>query len=319
MTPLWKRIVTYTPLTLLIIVVLGAVLGDDGDPEIPATAASTDASTTTSTSGTRPTNTSSPTGSSNPPTSLPEGSESASVVSVIDGDTIRVDYAGGSDASVRLIGINTPESDECFGPEASTALSVLVDQQNVVMARDVSNRDQFGRLLRYIYLLDGTFVNLVMVRQGYALAREFPPDTSQADVLAAAQADAEAEQLGLWAEDACGTPVDANLIITHVEADAPGNDNENLNGEWVEIANKGSSVTELAGWVLKDESASHRYNFPDQFVIDPGAEIRVYTGCGNTTTTSLYWCSGGAIWNNTGDTAFLLDPNGNIHDRYAYE
>ena len=182
MTPLWKRIVTYTPLTLLIIVVLGAVLGDGGGSEIPAAAtpATTEVvegPTTTSTSGTSPTNTSSPTSSSNPPTSLPEGSESASVVSVIDGDTIRVDFAGGSNESVRLIGINTPESDECYGPEASAALSVLVDQQNVVMARDVSNRDQFGRLLRYIYLPDGTFVNLVMVRQGYALAREFPPDT----------------------------------------------------------------------------------------------------------------------------------------------
>lgn len=318
MTPLWKRIVTYTPLTLVIIVVLGAVLGDDGDPEIPATAASTDASTTTSTSGTSPKNTSSPTSSSNPPTSLPEGSESASVVSVIDGDTIRVDYVGGSNESVRLIGINTPESDECYGPEASTALSVLVDQQNVVMARDVSNRDQFGRLLRYIYLPDGTFVNLVMVRQGYALAREFPPDTSQADVLAAAQAEAEAESLGLWAEDACGTPVDANLIITHVEADAPGNDNENLNGEWVEITNQRLSSTDLTGWVLKDESASHRYNFPSSFILDTGADVRVLTGCGTDTTTSLYWCSGGAVWNNSGDTAFLLDPSGNIHAQYGY-
>jgi hypothetical protein len=91
-----------------------------------------------------------------------------------------------------------------------------------------------------------------------------------------------------------------------------------LNGEWVEIVNQGSSVTELADWVLKDESASHRYNYSDQLVMVPGAEIRVYTGCGTDTTTSLYWCSGGAIWNNTGDTAFLLDPNGNIHDRYTY-
>jgi micrococcal nuclease len=240
------------------------------------------------------------------------------VVSVTDGDTIRVDHAGGSNDPLRLTGINTPESGECYGTESTAALDSLVGDKTVIMIRDVSDRDQFGRLLRYIYLNDGTFVNEVMVSEGFALAREFPPDTAQAVLLGAAQAQAETERLGLWAADACGTPVDANLIIIHVEADAPGNDNENLNGEWVEIVNQGSSVTELAGWVLKDESASHRYNFPNQFIIDSGAEIRVYTGCGTDTTTSLYWCSGGAIWNNTGDTAFLLDPNGNIHDRYAY-
>ena len=209
--------------------------------------------------------------------------------------SIRVDHAGGLNDPLRLTGINTPESGECFGPESTAALDSLVDGETVIMIRDVSDRDQFGRLLRYIYLNDATFVNEVMVRQGFALAREFPPDTAQASVLAAAQAQAETERLGLWAADACGTPVNANLIITHVEADAPGNDNENLNGEWVEITNLGSSVTELAGWVLKDESASHRYNFPNQFIIDPGAEIRVYTGCATDTTTSLYWCSGGAV------------------------
>ena len=240
------------------------------------------------------------------------------VVSVTDGDTIRVDHAGGLNDPVRLIGINTPESGECFGPEATTALKTLVADRNVIMVLDVSQRDQFERLLRYIYLLDGTFVNEVMVRQGFALAREFPPDTAQASVLADAQAQAKADGLGLWAADACGTPVDANLTITHVEFDAPGNDNENLNGEWVDITNQGTSDTATTGWVLKDESASHRYNFPADFVIVAGSDVRVFTGCGTDTNTSLYWCSGGAVWNNTGDTAYLLDPNGNIHDQYAY-
>lgn len=189
------------------------------------------------------------------------------MVSVTDGDTIRVDHAGGSNDPLRLTGINTPESGECYGPESTVALDSLVRGKTVIMIRDVSDRDQFGRLLRYIYLNEGTFVNEVMVRQGFALAREFPPDTAQAIVLAAAQAQAETERLGLWAADACGTPVDANLIITHVEADTPGNDNNNLNGEWVEIVNQGSSGTEMAGWVLKDESASHRYHFPSQFVL----------------------------------------------------
>jgi len=88
----------------------------------------------------------------------------------------------------------------------------------------------------------------VMVRQGFAIAREFPPDTSQANVLAAAQRQAESKQIGLWAPDACDTSVDANLNIVHVEADAPGNDNNNLNGEWVEILNQDSTSTSMSGW-----------------------------------------------------------------------
>ena len=86
----------------------------------------------------------------------------------------------------------------------------------------------------------------------------------------------------------------------------------------VEITNQGSSSTVLTGWVLKDESATHRYNFPSGFLLDAGADVRVLTGCGTDTTTSLYWCSGGAVWNNSGDTAFLLDPSGNIHAQYGY-
>ena len=68
-------------------------------------------------------------------------------------------------------------------------------------------------MLRYIFVYDGIFVNEVMVRQGLAIAREFPPDTARADVLAAVQQQAETEGRGLWAVDACDTPVDANLWI----------------------------------------------------------------------------------------------------------
>jgi micrococcal nuclease len=65
--------------------------------------------------------------------------------------------------------------------------------------------------------------------------------------------------------------------------------------------------------VLKDESATHRFSFPDGFSLHPAGAVRIYTGCGADTADSLYWCvSGSAVWNNSGDTAVLLDPNGNI-------
>jgi hypothetical protein len=54
-------------------------------------------------------------------------------------------------------------------------------------------------------------------------------------------------------------------------------------------------------------------------VIAPGNEVFIYTGCGVDSASSLYWCNtGSAVWNNSGDTAFLLDPNGNIADQWRY-
>jgi endonuclease YncB( thermonuclease family) len=273
------------------------------------TIATTEAGPTTATNTTPPRST--------VPTVVPEG-EVATVVSVTDGDTIRVDYEGGSNEAVRLIGINTPEKGECFAAEATAALNALLGGVSVIMTTDISDRDQYGRLLRYIYLPDGTFVNGVMVRQGYALARDYPPDSSQSEILGQAQAEAVSDELGMWAPDACGpAETTSGLVIADVEADAPGDDNTNLNGEWVDISNQGSTTAGLTGWVLKDDSSSHRYRFPEGFTLAPGSTVRVYSGCGNDSAAELYWCNrDSAVWNNSGDTAFLLDPSGNIHDMY---
>jgi micrococcal nuclease len=256
-----------------------------------------------------------------PPTTTspsPSGGELAQVISITDGDTIRVNYSGGSNEPVRLIGINSPESGECGASDATAALQVLIGGKTVTMVRDISDRDQYNRLLRYLYLSDGTFVNERLVRNGYALASEYPPDTAQASNLASAQTAAERDEVGMWATDGCGTASSANLAIIHIEYDAPGNDNDNLNGEWVEIKNQGTTSAGMVDWVLKDESASHRYTFPSGFALPAGLTVRVLTGCGTSTASELYWCNSGAIWNNSGDTAFLLDPNGNIHDQLSY-
>ena len=249
-------------------------------------------------------------------------SDNALVLSVTDGDTVRVSRSGEAARSVRLIGINTPEMDECLGPESKKALEQLVDGKEVVLVGDVADVDDYLRLLRYVYLADGTFVNEVMVREGFALANEFPPNVAESETLSTAQEHAQREDLGLWAEDTCGEPSKETLAITHVEYDAPGNDNDNLNGEWVDIENRGSTAADLTGWVLKDESATHRFSFESGMVLEVGTKMRVFTGCGidivSPSFAEIYWCGNGAVWNNGGDTAFLLDPEGNIHDEWSY-
>jgi len=249
-------------------------------------------------------------------------SEDALVLSVTDGDTVRVSRSGEAAKSVRLIGINTPEIDECLGTESKTALEQLVDGREVVLVGDVADVDDHLRLLRYVYLPDGTFVNEVMVREGFALANRFPPNVAKSETLSTAQEHAQREDLGLWAEDTCGEPSKDTLVITHVEYDAPGDDNDNLNGEWVDIENRGSTAADLTGWVLKDESATHRFRFGSGTVLEVGTKMRVFTGCGldivSPSFAEIYWCEVGAVWNNGGDTAFLLDPEGNIHDEWSY-
>lgn len=233
------------------------------------------------------------------------------LVEVLDGDTIAVVIDGVAER-VRLIGINTPEAGECFADEATAALATLVAGRSIRLESDTSDRDRYDRLLRYVWV-DDLFANEELVFGGFAIARRYEPDTAMAERFEAAQAEARGSAAGLWATDACGAPSeDAEVQIVEIVYDAPGDDGLNLNGEWVVIQNDGSAPTDMTGWVLKDESSSHRFSFPAGFRVGPGQQVQVFSGCGTDTETALFWCeSGSAIWNNSGDTAFLLDPAGN--------
>ena len=241
----------------------------------------------------------------------------ALVESVTDGDTIRVRLDGGAAEPLRLIGINAPEQGECYAAEATAWLQAAVAGRDVVLVQDASDRDRFDRLLRYVWVED-RFVNEDLVAGGYAIARRFEPDVGYAEVLEGAQAAAMAAGAGIWAADACG-PATGTAFTVDVNYDAPGDDGRNLNGEWATIRNDGALPVDLTGWVLKDESATHRFAFPAGFVLLAGESVTIYSGCGPATSTELYWCTvGSAIWNNDGDTAFLLDPSGNVAALLSY-
>jgi micrococcal nuclease len=133
----------------------------------------------------------------------------AVVEDVVDGDTIDVRVEGRDDR-VRLIGIDTPETKrpdtpvECFGPEATDFVSRLLPAGTPVrLERDVVGRDDYGRLLAYVFVAaDGTFVNHEIVRRGYAEPLSIPPNVAYSDLFVDAARAAEADDLGLWS--ACG-------------------------------------------------------------------------------------------------------------------
>lgn len=131
-----------------------------------------------------------------PTVDVPEGEE-ATVMRVVDGDTIDV-LLDGRMETVRYVGINTPERDEpCFA-DAREANLALVEGKTVLLVRDVSNRDRFDRLLRYIYV-DGVFVEEELVRQGFAEAVLYQPDNRHYDDLLALERQAAAAGLGCHA------------------------------------------------------------------------------------------------------------------------
>lgn len=125
------------------------------------------------------------------------------VVDVVDGDTFKVSD-GTVQKTVRLIGMDTPETRDprkpvqYYGKEASDYTKDLLLHRHVNLKKDISETDKYGRILRYAYLGDGTFVNEQLVRQGYAHASTFPPDVKYADLFAEAERDAREHKRGLW-------------------------------------------------------------------------------------------------------------------------
>lgn len=144
---------------------------------------------------------------------IPQSGQSglvATVVHVVDGDTVDLRFGGSGTERSRLLGIDTPETVkpntpvQCFGPEASARTkAVLATGTEVLVQRDEEPRDRYGRLLVYLWRTsDGLFVNRSLVSDGYARTLSISPNTAHRADLAAASAAARARRLGLWGR--CG-------------------------------------------------------------------------------------------------------------------
>jgi micrococcal nuclease len=108
---------------------------------------------------------------------------------------------------VRLIGLDTPEvygRVECFGRAASAFVRRLLPVGAAVRYRlGVEERDRYGRLLAYVWLADGRFLNALLVERGYAQPLTIPPNVDYAERFRAAARRARAAGRGLWARPGC--------------------------------------------------------------------------------------------------------------------
>ena len=133
-----------------------------------------------------------------------DGPETFLVTRVIDGDTIKLENG----ETVRYLLIDTPETTEepvdCYGREATERNRELVEGERVRLERDATDRDAYGRLLRYVYV-DGTMVQAQLVREGYGYVYSRQPDVKYLKELAVLEREAREQGLGLWG--ACGGQV----------------------------------------------------------------------------------------------------------------
>lgn len=224
----------------------------------------------------------------------------ATVVEVVDGDTIKVQMDGRI-YPVRYIGIDAPESTiqkEYFGKEASQRNFELVSGREVVLYRDQSETDRYDRLLRFVFVGD-VFVNYELVRQGYANAKGYQPDTSCSWYFSEAEAAAQMNGLGLWAGQAAlpTLPASAGSAVVIVAV--------NKVEEYVDIANDNVNSIDLTGWVLVSEKGDQRCNLDG--VIQAGQTLRIWASSGPGFSCHLP----GSIWNNAEpDPAVLYNAQG---------
>ncbi|WP_424004744.1 lamin tail domain-containing protein [Haloarcula salina] len=263
------------------------------------------------------------------------------VVEIVDGDTIDVRYGNGDKERVRLLGVDTPEvhtstdPDEWEGiPNTDRGSEHLRDwghkasefartelergeEIRIVVDEEADRRGSYGRLLVYVYD-DGTLFNHELIDRGYA--RLYDTAFSKRAQFASTESNAQAGEIGVWnyesrtpepTPEPTSTPEQTGdgLIVAKIHEDASGNDHENENDEYVVFENTGETTLDLSGWTVEDE-AEHTYRFPAGFELDPGSKVTLYTGSGADTDSELYWGSDAAIWNNNGDTVYVLDEDG---------
>ncbi len=173
-------------------------------PTFTMTPTSTSSPTWTAT----PTRTPTPTRTASPtvPANVPAYDEVGVVTHIVDGDTIDVALQQSNNLllnttvveRVRYVGMDTPEHNQPGFLAASEANQSLVLGQRVYLVKDHSNRDVYGRLLRFVYSGNGTFVNANLVHHGWALPVEYAPDTSHAALFLGLARDAAHNHAGFW-------------------------------------------------------------------------------------------------------------------------
>lgn len=243
----------------------------------------------------------------------------AQVVRIVDGDTVEVTIGNDPEVIVvRIAGLQTnevfyydPRPSECYSAEATQRLTELLSGKRVeLLARSESSKS-YGRPIRHV-LVGGKNVARTMLREGFGIPVAFneEPDfefenTNQA--LLAAR-----DKIGVWDDDYCGVgPAQNAKIEMMTNYDAPGDDSENINGEYVQLRNRGTQTIGFNGWQIRD-TALRRFEIPSGYTLAPGGRLRIFVGQGTNTSDKIFLGQTIPILGNVADGIFLYDSDFDI-------
>ncbi|MFH8086788.1 MAG: thermonuclease family protein [Candidatus Aenigmatarchaeota archaeon] len=230
------------------------------------------------------------------------------VARVIDGDTFEL--ANGK--KVRLLGVDAPEKNKYFYQEAKEKLREMVENKNVFLEADKINSDSSGRLLRYVFVGD-TFVNLEMIKQGFASVYVVSSNQKYSSQLLEAEEYARKNKLGIWGKFSKFSDC---IKVKEFHFDAKGDDSKNLNDEYFILKNDCNFSINLMNWNVKDRSFNSFF-LPD-FLLEEKQQVKICSGLGNNTKNEIFLKNKYAVWNNDEDTLYLKDKDGNFVLIYSY-
>lgn len=244
------------------------------------------------------------------------------VDTVLDGDTFEVDWNSGYEhpqgkTRIRVLGVDTNETagSECLAAEATTALQALLPPGTPVRleARDL-NSETLGRPLRHVFVGPGwnTNVALELIEDGLGLPASYDIEPDYRDDYFTAGEQAMVDGVGMWAAGACGSIAGEPSLEMLVNYDAAGNDANNLNDEYIQIRNTGSTSLSLSGWSVR---SSARLDGTTEMLggsVPPGGRMRIHVGSGTNTSTDRYLGYSEAWFDNVGDVLYLRDEDLNM-------
>lgn len=282
----------------------------------------------------------------------------ATVVDIADGDTVDVRLANGTEETIRLVGVDTPEvwvantpgefrgvpttsaGRDClrgWGHNASDYTAARLAGADVTLAFDpnTDRRGYYGRLLAYVYV-NGTNHNAALVEHG--LARVYDAsDFSRKAAFQRFEAAAYQNRTGLWTcaalgadgrgsttdggDGTAGTSGDAASARGSIDVDAHADaaGPDNENLNDEYVVLRNTGRDRLDfGGVQVSDAVGHTYTFPTGATLAPGASLTLHTGAGTDGHGDYYWSAGSAVWNNGGDTVTVRAANGTTLARQTY-
>ncbi len=271
----------------------------------------------------------------------------ARVTQVFDGDTFSAAVDGGGLVSVRMAGIDAMETGQCNAASARDFLRQAIGGKRVrLIATHAAPLAARGRYLRYVettYDMAGPYerdVGAAILHRGLAVPYPSNIEPARNKLYKRVALDAQSRGVRIWdrgplttegqpsGSDRCGAGPHQDIPVSLVlRWDADGNDEDNLNDEWVRLANDGDDPLPLDGWTLRD-SAHTRFSFRASApgtVVPPHDWIKVHTGKGTRNAHHLYWRRPHSVFGTdtvdgkvVGDGAYLVDRDNDVRAFVEY-